>query len=112
MIDLMKTASSYSTRVVMPGTDADDAEEVANPFEGEPADFDQLVEQWVPLTLLVNSLNRALGQDDAYPFALTAQALDKLKIVHDAIYVPGRPTEPAGDAVPCQTNDAGMVAAN
>ena len=34
-------------------------------------DFDQLVEQWVPVTLLVNSLNRSLGQGDAYPFALS-----------------------------------------
>ena len=88
MVDLMETASSYSTRVVVPGTDAEDAEEVANPFDDDAADFEQLVEQWVPLTLLVNSLNRSLGQDDAYPFALTAGALCKLKFVHDAIHEP------------------------
>ncbi len=88
MVDLMETASSYNTRVVVPGTDADDAEEVTNPFDAEPSDFDELVEQWVPLTLLLNSLNRSLGQDDAYPFALTAGALEKLRFVHDVIHAP------------------------
>jgi hypothetical protein len=39
----------------------------------------------VPVTLLVNSLNRSLGQEDAYPFALSAGALEKLRYVHDVI---------------------------
>jgi hypothetical protein len=46
------------------------------------------VQQWVPLTLLLNSLNRSLGQDDAYPFALTSGALQKLRFVHDLIQAP------------------------
>ena len=86
MVDLLETASSYNTRVVVPGDDTDDAEEVGNPFEDSTANFDQLVDQWVPLTLLLNSLNRSLGQGDAYPFALTQQALDKLRFVHDVIH--------------------------
>ncbi|HSI54830.1 MAG TPA: putative zinc-binding peptidase [Ramlibacter sp.] len=82
MVDLLETASSYNTRVVVPG---EDAEEVANPFDSVDTDFAELVEQWVPLTLLLNSLNRSLGQEDAYPFALNPHALDKLRFVHDAI---------------------------
>ena len=88
MVDLLETASSYSTRVVVPGEDADDAEEVANPFDTVAGDFPQLVDQWVPLTLLLNSLNRSLGQEDGYPFALSAGALEKLRFVHDAIHQP------------------------
>ncbi|HEX2543913.1 MAG TPA: putative zinc-binding metallopeptidase, partial [Ramlibacter sp.] len=56
-----------------------------NPFATLHPDFDTLVEQWVPITLLVNSLNRSLGQEDAYPFALSAGALRKLRYVHDII---------------------------
>ena len=56
-----------------------------NPVETGSPDFDTLVEQWVPLTLLVNSLNRSLGQEDAYPFALSSAALEKLRYVHDVI---------------------------
>jgi hypothetical protein len=88
MVDLLETASSYNTRVRVPGNDRDDADEVANPFQGGSVDFDQLVDQWIPLTLLLNSLNRSLGQDDAYPFALSANALRKLRFVHDVIRVP------------------------
>jgi hypothetical protein len=102
MVDLMETASSYSTRVVMPGSEADDAEEVTNPFDTSAGDFDQLVEQWIPLTLLLNSLNRSLGQDDAYPFALTSGALEKLRFVHDAIQAPRADAKPAAAPASCQ----------
>jgi hypothetical protein len=104
MVDLLETASSYNTRLVVPGNDADEIEEVTNPFERQAPDFDNLVDQWIPLTLLLNSLNRSLGQDDAYPFALTSQALEKLRFVHKIIYSP-RPAagkEPAPEQS-CQT---------
>ena len=95
MVDLLETAASYNTRVVVPGNEADDAEEVSNPFELRTRDFDQLVDQWIPLTLLLNSLNRSLGQDDAYPFALSSGALDKLRFVHDVIEAPAAPAAAA-----------------
>jgi hypothetical protein len=86
MVDLLETAASYRTRLVVPGKDAVQAGEVTSPFEGAAPDFDQLVGQWLPLTLLLNSLNRSLGQDDAYPFAPSAHALDKLRFVHNVIH--------------------------
>jgi hypothetical protein len=85
MVDLLETASSFSTRLVVPGSDVGEIDEVANPFDTGTGAFDQLVDQWIPLTLLLNSLNRSLGQDDAYPFALTSGALQKLRFVHDLI---------------------------
>jgi hypothetical protein len=87
MVDLLETAASFNTRLAVPGDD-EDIEEVANPFEIGAGEFDDLVQQWVPLTLLLNSLNRSLGQDDAYPFALTSGALQKLRFVHDLIQAP------------------------
>ena len=94
MVDLLETAASYNTRLAVPGVD-DESNAVVNPFQGARIDFEQLVEQWVPLTLLVNSLNRSLGQGDAYPFALSAAALDKLRFVHDLIQAPREQVEPA-----------------
>jgi hypothetical protein len=84
MVDLLETAASYNTRLRIPGQELE-IEEVVNPLATGYPDFDTLVEQWVPLTLLVNSLNRSLGQEDAYPFALSTGALDKLRYVHDVI---------------------------
>ena len=90
MVDLLETAAAYNTRVEVPGASSD---EVDDPFE--MPDFDKLVEQWVPVTLLVNSLNRSLGQGDAYPFALSPPALDKLRFVHDVIRAPRRQPAPS-----------------
>jgi len=87
MTDLLETAASYSTSLAVPGGDA--TEEVDDPFV-HAADFDALVTQWVPLTLLLNSLNRSLGQEDAYPFALSVRALEKLRFVHDTILGPAQ----------------------
>jgi hypothetical protein len=85
MVDLLETAASYNTRLTIPGQEDVEIEEVVNPLETGHPDFNLLVEQWVPLTLLLNSLNRSLGQDDAYPFALSPGALEKLRFVHDVI---------------------------
>jgi hypothetical protein len=84
MVDLLETAASYDTRITVPGGEAR-IEEVTDPLETGQPDFDMLVAQWVPVTLLVNSLNRSLGQEDAYPFALSAGALAKLRFVHDIV---------------------------
>ena len=84
MVDLLETAASYNMRLSVPGQDTE-LEDVVNPLETGQPDFDTLVEQWVPVTLLVNSLNRSLGQEDAYPFALSTGALEKLRYVHDVI---------------------------
>jgi hypothetical protein len=83
MVDLLETAASYNTAIALPGGHA--AEEMTSPFDTNAGDFTALVDQWVPLTLLVNSLNRSLGHDDAYPFALSPAALGKLRFVHDVI---------------------------
>lgn len=85
MVDLLETAASYNTRITLPGAQEGEPEELTNPFECARLDFNELVSQWVPITLLVNSLNRSLGQEDAYPFALSPGALKKLRYVHDVI---------------------------
>lgn len=94
MVDLLETAASYSTRLSVLGSDNAAADAVDDPFDNRAGGFDRLVAQWVPVTLLLNSLNRSLGQDDAYPFALTAGALNKLRYVHDVIQA----AAPARDA--------------
>ncbi len=75
-------------RLALPGSESGPIDEVGDPFDRHVGGFDPLVEQWVPLTLLLNSLNRSLGQDDTYPFALASATLDKLRFVHDAIRSP------------------------
>ena len=47
--------------------------------------FDEIINNWFPLTYALNSLNRGMGLSDAYPFVLPAIAVDKLRFVHETI---------------------------
>lgn len=56
------------------------------PLAGATRDpFEQLMDRWVPMTFVINNLNRGLGAADAYPFVLSMPAIDKLRFVHDSI---------------------------
>jgi hypothetical protein len=47
--------------------------------------FDRLIDDWFPLTYVLNNLNRGLGLADAYPFILSNPAIEKLRFVHETI---------------------------
>lgn len=49
------------------------------------ANFDDLIEVWLPLTYAVNSLNRSMGQPDLYPFVLPPEVIEKLNYIHETI---------------------------
>lgn len=83
ILDLAETAACYGTQVTIPGESAPYS--LLDPFTPQGRDFDEMLRAWVPLTLLLNSLNRSLGQDHAYPFALSSGAIRKLRFVHDLL---------------------------
>jgi hypothetical protein len=49
-------------------------------------DFDRMIDGWLSVTYMLNSLNRGLGLADAYPFVLSSPAIGKLRFVHDTIH--------------------------
>ena len=44
-----------------------------------------LIDQWVPLASLMNNLNRAVGQHDAYPFVLMPAVIEKLAFIQKVV---------------------------
>lgn len=48
-------------------------------------DFGEVMDAWFAVTYVLNNLNRSLGQQDAYPFVLSAPAIEKLRFVHQAV---------------------------
>lgn len=84
MVDLLETAASYQVQLCLPG-EAPDCPSMTNPFAIPALPFAQIAQQCIPLTLMLNSLTRSLGHSDAYPFALSAGALDKLTFVHAVV---------------------------
>lgn len=51
---------------------------------------DELFYHWVPLASLINNLNRAVGQHDAYPFVLTPPVVEKLGFVQRIVREAGQ----------------------
>lgn len=84
VMDLMETAASYSVQLKLPGH-MSSWPPMDNPFAHLHMPFEHILQQCVPLTLMLNSLNRSLGQNDAYPFTLSAGAIAKLKFVHQVV---------------------------
>ncbi len=83
MVDLLNTARSWKLRIE---GFADQKTSDRVPAHADLSeDFRSMVHEWVPLTLLTNSLSRSLGQDDAYPFALSPPALRKMQFVHEVV---------------------------
>ena len=54
------------------------------PFYG-PGSFDALAEDWGRLSTALNSLNRSMGMEDAYPFVIAPASLKKLRFVHRVV---------------------------
>jgi hypothetical protein len=47
--------------------------------------FDEMIDNWLPLTFALNNINRSLGHSDVYPFLLSPAAIRKLKYVHEVV---------------------------
>ena len=84
VMDLMETAASYRVQMRLPGHMAS-WPPMDDPFADAHLPFERILQQCVPLTLLLNSLTRSLGQLDAYPFALSAGAITKLAFIHKVV---------------------------
>jgi hypothetical protein len=91
MVDTLEIAGAFgiSTRPALTKGDELDAEVDFDPYRA--AGIAQLVDSWMPLSVALNSLNRAMGHPDLYPFVLSSPAIDKLGFVH------GLAHSPAGD---------------
>jgi len=51
-----------------------------NPYH--VAEIDTIIDVCVPITYAVNSINRAMGLSDLYPFVISAPVRDKLEFIH------------------------------
>ena len=83
MFDALDTADACGM-ALLPNIAGEPSLPVANRPAGRPS-FEEMIERWLPLTYVLNSLNRSLGMPDGYPFALSAVVIEKLRFVHQVI---------------------------
>lgn len=80
IVDGLETAEGFGLSV---GDPALDAGRRAWPVPGSSqAGVDDLVRRWLGLTFALNAMARSIGQNDLYPFVLSAPVVAKLGLVH------------------------------
>lgn len=79
IVDVLATASDLDLSLKVP--DADKAQEVELAFDPYRADAAKLATHMEPLAFAMNAMNRSMGQDDLYPFALSDAIVKKLDYV-------------------------------
>ncbi|SFX00552.1 zinc-binding metallopeptidase family protein [Marinospirillum alkaliphilum] len=89
ILDTLETAGQFglSVQPSLSGAAGVQLAQGFNPALG--ADFDWLIQTWLPLTTALNSLNRSMGHDHAYPFVLAPAVINKLRLVHQVIMAQG-----------------------
>jgi len=83
IVDTLEMARAYGLSID-PRRHGELAAEVAfQPYEAASAE--QLVRAWIPFSMALNSIHRAMGVPDLYPFILAPAVTTKLQFIHDMI---------------------------
>jgi hypothetical protein len=106
LIDTTEMASAFGVRM---RPKVDERGELTTRIDFDPYDLlsiGELIDNWVPLASLINNLNRAVGQHDAYPFVLTPLVIEKLGFIQQLAREAGSVqwTVPGLDGAPMPIN--------
>jgi hypothetical protein len=55
-----------------------------NPYRAR--NFQNVIDNWLPMAFAMNNINRCMGQPDFYPFVLSVRVIEKLAFVHEVIH--------------------------
>lgn len=85
IVDTLETAWQFDIRI-RPKAGDDAGEMVRHDFDPyREASINTLIEHWIPLTFALNSLNRSMGHEHAYPFLVSPRVIEKLGFVHRVV---------------------------
>jgi hypothetical protein len=87
IIDTLEMASAFGI-TVKPRLTRDESLSAVidlDPYNPD-ARMSEIIDSWLPLTFAMNSLNRAMGNPDLYPFVLSPTVVTKLAFVHDVVH--------------------------
>ncbi|MFZ0605539.1 MAG: putative zinc-binding peptidase [Roseiarcus sp.] len=90
IVDTLETASAFGVRIA-PAVDREGAHFAKLDFDPYvDGSIEHLVEAWTPFVVAMNSVNRAMGRPDLYPFVIAPAVVEKLRFVHDLVRGVGR----------------------
>lgn len=83
MVSGLETAYAYGLNPQSIQAGAAPLVQLMDPYHVD--DPQQLMSHWVPITVAMNAMNRAIGNSDYYPFVLSTSVAQKLSFIHDLI---------------------------
>lgn len=83
MADALETATACGLSLRPARTDEPSLK--AHAAEPRLESFQRMIDDWFPLTYVLNNLNRGLGLADAYPFVLMPPVIEKLRFIHETV---------------------------
>ncbi len=85
VIDTLESAAGFGISVNNDNQAANGSTKISLIAFDERADFDTLMQKWIPLTCALNSINRGMGLSDLYPFVIPPAVVEKLRFIHTMI---------------------------
>jgi hypothetical protein len=86
IVDTLEMASAFGLQVK---PRLDNSQELAARLNFDPyeaAGIQPIIDAWLPFTFAMNSVNRAMGNRDLYPFVLAPAVIQKLGFIHDLVH--------------------------
>jgi hypothetical protein len=86
IVDTLEMASAFGLQV---RPNLQGGAEAATKIDFNPYDatsIEQIMAAWFPFVLAMNSVNRAMGNRDLYPFVLAPPVIRKLGFIHDLVH--------------------------
>ena len=85
IVDTLETANAFGLRIA-PSVDKEGAHFAKLNFDPyAEGSIERIVEAWAPFVVAMNSVNRAMGRPDLYPFVIAPAVVDKLRFIHDLV---------------------------
>jgi hypothetical protein len=88
-MDMVETAHFFGLKVNPSSTNTTMNTEVSfDPYTIE--NFETIVNKCMPLSFAVNSINRAMGIPDVYPFVISPPVIKKMTFIHEVLWAKRR----------------------
>jgi hypothetical protein len=85
IVDTLDTANAFGLSIA-PAIDREGSYRARVDFDPYvKGDIDGIIEAWAPVAVAMNSINRAMGRPDLYPFVLAPAVIAKLGFVHGVV---------------------------
>lgn len=86
IVDTLEAARAFGLSVQPRLAKGDELDATVDFDPYRAVEIGQLVDSWLPLSLALNNLNRAMGQSDLYPFVLSPPVIEKLGFIHRLVH--------------------------